>query len=129
MTCRATAIRARASSACGTSSPGSSPTFGPRRSRPKASSRGPAPPGSKRKRKGHPAGWPLGARVALAGGGNRLRELREHLERLLAQLLVVVEAGPGRDQLADDHVLLQATKPVDLARNRGFGQHPRRLLE
>src|SRR6266852_2415260 len=74
-------------------------------------------------------GWTLDARVALAGGGNRLRELREHLERLLAQLLVVVEAGPGGDQLADDHVLLQATEPVDLSRDRRLGKDTGRLLE
>src|ERR1700674_2302514 len=132
-TCRATAIRARASSACGTSSPGSSPTFEPKSSGqkgPKGSSREPEPPESNgKKKKGHPTGWPLGARVVLAGGGNRLRELREHLERLLAQLLVVVEAGPGGDQLADDHVLLQATEPVDLSRDRRLGQDAGRLLE
>src|ERR1700682_4680051 len=129
MTCRAAAIRARASSVCGTSSPGLSLTSGPRRRGPKGSSLEPGPRERRGKRKGHPPGWPLGARVALAGSGNRLRELREHLERLLAQLLVVVESGPRGDQLADDHVLLQATKPIDLAGNRGFGQHARRLLE
>src|SRR3984893_4846544 len=64
-----------------------------------------------------------------AGRGNRLRELREHLERLLAELLVVVEPGPGGDQLADDYVLLQAAQPVDLAGDRCLGQHPGRFLE
>src|SRR5438105_1895344 len=129
MTCRAAVIPARASSVSAISSPGLSPTFAPRRSSARASSPEPAPPESREKKKGHPAGWPLGARVALAGGGNRLREFREHLERLLAQLLVVVEAGPGGDQLADDHVLLQAAQPVDLAGDRGLGQHPGRFLE
>src|SRR5437016_2092704 len=129
MTCRAAVIPARASSVSAISSPGLSPTFAPRRSSARASSPEPAPPESREKKKGLPAGWPVGARVALAGGGDRLRELREHLERFLAQLLVVVEDGPGGDQLADDHVFLQATEPVDLARNGGFGQHPRRLLE
>src|ERR1700686_2628208 len=64
-----------------------------------------------------------------AGRGNGLRELGEHLERLLAQLLVVVEAGAGRDQLADDHVLLQTAQPVDLAGDRRLGQRPGRFLE
>src|SRR5437588_7191995 len=49
--------------------------------------------------------------------------------RLLALLLVVVEPRARRDQLADDHVLLQTAQPVDLAADRGFGEHPGRLLE
>src|SRR5438309_10087522 len=74
-------------------------------------------------------GGPLVLGSRLATGGDGLREFREHLERLLAQLLVVVEAGPGGNQLADDHVLLSATQPGDLARTRGFGPSPRRFLE
>src|SRR4030088_3481178 len=48
---------------------------------------------------------------------------------LLPLLFVVVEPGPGGDELADDHVLLQAPQPVDLARDRGLGQDARGLLE
>src|SRR5439155_1294724 len=109
-----------------TSSAGSFPTSGRRSSGRRESWPGPGPQESK---KGPPRWWPFWCSVALAAGGDWLRKFREHLERLLAQLLVVVEAGPGGDQLADDHVLLQTTEPVDLARDGGFGQHPRRLLE
>src|SRR6266487_1105079 len=42
---------------------------------------------------------------------------------------VALEAGRGRDQLADDHVLLQPEQAVDLALDRGVGQHLGRLLE
>src|SRR4029450_5440976 len=42
---------------------------------------------------------------------------------------VALEPGGGRDQLADDHVLLQAGQAVDLALERGVGEHLRRLLE
>ena len=42
---------------------------------------------------------------------------------------VLLQTGRGRDQLADDHVLLQAEQPVDLALDRRVGQHLRRLLE
>src|SRR5207245_6765154 len=85
-------------------------------------------PTAKTNKRAAPMGGPWCSN-GLAAGGDRLRELGEHLERLLAQLLVVVEAGPGGDQLADDHVLLQTTQPVDLAGNRGFSQHPGGLLE
>ena len=40
-----------------------------------------------------------------------------------------VETGADRNQLADDHVLLQATQIVRLATNGGLGQDTRRLLE
>src|SRR5919201_1748460 len=64
-------------------------------------------------------------------------EQRLALDRLLRHLLrradldrpVLLQTGRGRDQLADDHVLLQAEQPVDLALDRGIGQHLRRLLE
>src|SRR4029453_8275996 len=42
---------------------------------------------------------------------------------------VPLQPGGGRDQLPDDHVLLQAQQAVDLALDRGVGQHLRRLLE
>src|SRR5436853_5938800 len=42
---------------------------------------------------------------------------------------VPLEAGRRRDQLADDHVLLQPEQPVDLAFDRCVRQHLRRLLE
>src|SRR5690606_29787186 len=38
-------------------------------------------------------------------------------------------AGTGGNQLADDDVFLQAQERVDLALDRGLGQHPGRLLE
>src|SRR5437867_5192635 len=44
-------------------------------------------------------------------------------------LPVTLETGRGRDQLADDHVLLQAEQAVDLPLDRGVGEHLRRLLE
>src|SRR5205823_5581341 len=125
--CRAPAIRAPGSSVSGTSSAGSYRIFGRKSFARRRSSPEPAPRGNK---KGPPRWWPFGARASRSlAGGDGLRQLREHLERLLAQLLVVVEAGPGGDQFADDHVLLQATQPVDLAGDGGFGQHPGCLLE
>ena len=42
---------------------------------------------------------------------------------------VLAQPRGGRDQLADDHVLLEAGQPVDLALDRGVGEHLRRLLE
>src|SRR5687767_1292607 len=42
---------------------------------------------------------------------------------------VVAEAGGRRDQLADDHVLLEADQAVALALERRVGQHLRGLLE
>src|SRR5437879_3244084 len=38
-------------------------------------------------------------------------------------------AGPGRDQAADDDVLLEALERVDLAVDCGLGEHARGLLE
>src|SRR5437762_1528257 len=37
--------------------------------------------------------------------------------------------GPRRDQVTDDHVLLQAPQEIHLALDRGLGEHPGRLLE
>ena len=50
--------------------------------------------------------------LALAGRGDVLRR-----------------AAPGRDQLADDHVLLEADQVVLGAVDGGLGEHPGRLLE
>src|SRR4029077_11821929 len=78
---------------------------------------------------GSRTGSPLFCRVL---DGQRLqvdRLLFEDPGRLLALLLVVVKPGPGGDELADDHVLFQASQAVDLARDRGLGEDPRRLLE
>src|SRR5579884_2692067 len=57
------------------------------------------------------------------------RLLLQHPGGLLSLLLVVVETRPGRDELADDHVLLQAAQAVHLAADGGLGQDPGRLLE
>ena len=51
------------------------------------------------------------------------------LDRLDLERAVVLEAGRGRDQLADDHVLLEADEAVALALEGGVGEHLRRLLE
>src|SRR5437879_5917249 len=48
---------------------------------------------------------------------------------LLASRDVGRRTGPGRDQLADDHVLLQADQVVLGAVDGRLGQHPGRLLE
>src|SRR5713226_1325794 len=48
---------------------------------------------------------------------------------LLALLLVVVEPGPGGDELADDDVLLEPAQTVHLAADRGLGEHAGGLLE
>src|SRR5215207_1871015 len=54
---------------------------------------------------------------------------RERLGRLDLDRAVALEPGRGRDQLADDDVLLQARKAVDLALERGVGEHLGGLLE
>src|SRR5712692_1156344 len=57
------------------------------------------------------------------------RLLFEDPRRLLALLLVVVQPGPGRDERADDHVLLEPSQAVYLAADRGFSEHAGGLLE
>src|SRR5206468_9321773 len=59
----------------------------------------------------------------------RVRARRDLLGRLDLDPAVALEAGRGRDQLADDHVLLEAEQPVGLALDRRVRQHLRRLLE
>nr|AHE14899.1 hypothetical protein asmbl_7 [uncultured bacterium] len=65
--------------------------------------------------------------VVVAGhgvdGGARL------LGRLDRDVPVAADAGTGRDQLPDDHVLLEAEQAVALALDRGVGEHLGRLLE
>ena len=51
------------------------------------------------------------------------------LDRLDLERAVVPEAGRRRDQLADDHVLLEADKPIALALEGGVGQDLGGLLE
>src|SRR6185503_2154342 len=53
----------------------------------------------------------------------------ERLRRLDLDRAVALEARRRRDQLPDDDVLLQAGQAVDLALERGVGQHLGGLLE
>src|SRR5215210_3719426 len=53
----------------------------------------------------------------------------ERLGRLDLDRAVALEPGGGRDQLADDHVLLQAREAVDLALECRVGEDLRGLLE
>src|SRR6266702_4805154 len=55
---------------------------------------------------------------------HRLAARREHLHAR-----VVAEARTGRDEPADDHVLLQTAQVVGFAGDRRLGEHARRLLE
>src|SRR5438034_6171960 len=80
--------------------------------------------------------------LALVEEGVELLACRERLERLAGQRLerrpagplalrghVRRRASPGRDQLADDDVLLEADQVVARAVDGGLGEHPGRLLE
>src|SRR5262245_14204508 len=49
--------------------------------------------------------------------------------RLDPDVAVARQAGPGRDQLADDHVLLQPEQRVRLGVDGRVGQYPGGLLE
>src|SRR3954451_20361181 len=51
------------------------------------------------------------------------------LGRLDRDVPVAADARTRRDQLADDHVLLEAEQAVALALDRGVGENLRRLLE
>src|SRR5262249_60201407 len=85
--------------------------------------------GSRRSRRGRQGG-------RLLGGRGRLRLLllalleneRVALDRDLAQA-VHQRTRAGRDQAADDDVLLETVERVDLAVDRRLGEHARRLLE
>ena len=52
-----------------------------------------------------------------------------HLRILHRQGLELGQAGAGRDQVAHDHVFLQAPQLVALAPGGRVGQHPGGLLE
>src|SRR5262245_16069938 len=101
--------------------------------------------------KGPPEGGPFGAnRIAIGalfrrrqlrrlrrlrgsgfGGGFLLALLEDERVALAGDLAQPVHHGAGarRDQAADDDVLLEAFERVDLAVDRGFGEHARGLLE
>src|SRR5215467_13701348 len=104
-----------------------------------------------RNEKGATRRWPLGANRLVTGALFRRRQLRR-LRRLRRSgfgrglLLALLEdervalagdlaqpvhhgAGARRYQAADDDVLLEAFERVDLAVDRGFGEHARGLLE
>src|SRR5258706_995644 len=71
--------------------------------------------------------WPGQRPLGVGPGlllGNQLVALRRNLAQTPEHA-----AGPGRDQAADDYVLLQALEEVDLAVDGGVGQHARGLLE
>src|SRR6266508_112213 len=71
----------------------------------------------------------LGGR--LGGGRFLLAFLEDERVALAGDLAQPVHHGAGsrRDQAADDDVLLEAFERVDLAVDRGLGEHPRGLLE
>src|ERR1700691_2154540 len=63
------------------------------------------------------------------------RDFRLYLGRGLfhlgreAHVAVVLHAGAGRDQAADDDVLLESAQVIDRSLNGSFGEHARGLLE
>src|SRR4051794_6044212 len=68
----------------------------------------------------------LGARLPVVGAVE-LQRLVLGSEGL--DVLVALHAGAGRDELADDDVLLEAHETVGTALDGGLGEHTRRLLE
>src|SRR5256885_6325554 len=62
------------------------------------------------------------------GLGRRRRRL-EPLRRLDLDVVVPIDAGPRRDEMSDDDVLLEPQQVVPRAADRRVGQHPRGLLE
>src|SRR6266480_4230728 len=65
------------------------------------------------------------ARYGLGRRGRRLEPLR----RLDLDVVVPIDAGPRRDEVADDDVLLEPQQVVPRAADRRVGQHARGLLE
>src|SRR6266513_875416 len=72
--------------------------------------------------------WERTRHRARYGLGRRRRRL-EPLRRLDLDVVVPIDAGPRRDEVADDDVLLQAQQVVPRAADRRVGQHTRGLLE
>src|SRR5246127_1091612 len=71
----------------------------------------------------------VGAVVLILVGRDRVRGGPSLLGRLHLDVAVPVDSGPGREQLADDHVLLQTVELVAAAVDRRIGQRSRGLLE
>ena len=94
-----------------------------RRGRPRTPA--PKPPQARRRRRGPSSAasssWSSRPTSSIAAG--------QRLGRLDLDPPVALEPRGGRDQLADDHVLLEAVEAVDLALERRVGEHLRRLLE
>src|SRR6476469_9851059 len=67
--------------------------------------------------------------VLILVGRDRVRRSAGFFCRLHLDVAVPVDAGTGRDELADDHVLLQTLQLVAAAVDRRIGQHSRGLLE
>ena len=71
----------------------------------------------------------LGGEVVALEQADVVDPAGERLGRLDLDRAVALEARGRRDQLADDHVLLQAGEAVDLALERRVGEHLGGLLE
>src|SRR5215218_3944865 len=71
----------------------------------------------------------LGGEVVALEQADVVDPARERLGRLDLDRAVALEPGGGRDQLADDHVLLQARQAVDLALDRRVREDLGGLLE
>src|ERR1700754_1950121 len=71
----------------------------------------------------------LGGEVVAVEQADVVDAAGQRLRRLDLDRAVALEARRRRDQLADDHVLLEAGEPVDLALQRRVGEHLRGLLE
>src|SRR5882757_10708432 len=61
--------------------------------------------------------------------GHRVHRRARLLGGLDPDVAVPVDTGTGRDELADDDVLLQTDQRVALGLDGRVGEHPRRLLE
>src|SRR3954449_12382045 len=71
----------------------------------------------------------LGGEVIAVQQADVVDAAGKRLRRLDLDRAVALEPGGRRDQLADDHVLLQACEAVDLALERRVGEDLRGLLE
>ena len=71
----------------------------------------------------------LGGEVVALEQADVVDAAGQRLRRLDLDRAVALEPGGRRDQLADDHVLLQAREAVDLALERRVGEDLRGLLE